>query len=83
MFKRKKTVPRPEGPLTEESLRQWLVDYLAVHVEIPREDIDTAKTFEAYGLDSRVAVRSREHWRRSSNAGSPRACCTSTSPSML
>ena len=50
MFNRKK-VQRPQGPLTEQALRQWLVDYLVVHVEIPREDIDTAKTFEAYGLD--------------------------------
>ncbi|MCP9943732.1 acyl carrier protein [Streptomyces somaliensis] len=57
MFKRKKTVPRPEGPLTEESLRRWLVDYLAVHVEIPRDSIDTSRTFEAHGLDSRVAVQ--------------------------
>ncbi|MEW2275647.1 MULTISPECIES: acyl carrier protein [Streptomyces] len=56
MFNRKK-VQRPQGPLTEQALRQWLVDYLVVHVEIPREDIDTAKTFEAYGLDSRVAVQ--------------------------
>jgi acyl carrier protein len=57
VFKRKKAVPRPKGPLTEESLRQWLIDYLAIHVEIPRESIDTQKTFEAYGLDSRVAVQ--------------------------
>jgi acyl carrier protein len=57
VFKRKKAVPRSEGPLTEESLRQWLTDYLAIHVEIPRESIDTQKTFEAYGLDSRVAVQ--------------------------
>ena len=57
MFKRKKAVPKPEGPLTEDALRQWLTDYLAVQIEIPRQEVDTEKTFESYGLDSRVAVQ--------------------------
>lgn len=57
MFKRKKAVPRPAGPLTEEALRQWLTDYLAAQIEASPQDIDTKKTFESYGLDSRVAVQ--------------------------
>ncbi|MDQ0939349.1 acyl carrier protein [Streptomyces sp. V1I1] len=57
MFRRKKAVPKPDGPLTEESLRQWLTDYLAAQIEVPAGEIDTKKTFESYGLDSRVAVQ--------------------------
>ncbi|MDQ0845610.1 acyl carrier protein [Streptomyces sp. V1I6] len=57
MFKRKKAVPQPQRPLTEAALKQWLTDYLAIHAEIPRDTIDTDKTFESYGLDSRVAVQ--------------------------
>ncbi|MBT2383958.1 acyl carrier protein [Streptomyces sp. ISL-11] len=56
MFGRKKEA-QPTGPLTEESLRQWLVDHLAKRIEVSPSDIDTAKSFEAYGLDSRVAVQ--------------------------
>lgn len=56
MFKRKATA-RPDGPLTEETLRQWLIEHLAQRVETTPDRIDTAKTFEEYGLDSRVAVQ--------------------------
>ncbi|MEV6671273.1 acyl carrier protein [Streptomyces sp. NPDC051162] len=56
MFGRKKE-PLITGPLTEESLRQWLIGHLAQRIEVPPADIDTGKTFEAYGLDSRVAVQ--------------------------
>ncbi|GAA0463002.1 acyl carrier protein [Streptomyces stramineus] len=56
MFGRKKEA-QLTGPLTEESLRQWLVDHLAQRIEVSPSDIDTRKSFEAYGLDSRVAVQ--------------------------
>ncbi|MFI1797537.1 acyl carrier protein [Streptomyces sp. NPDC020379] len=56
MFGRKKEATIA-GPLTEESLRQWLIDHLAKRVEVPPAEIDTGKSFEAYGLDSRVAVQ--------------------------
>ncbi|MEU5419256.1 acyl carrier protein [Streptomyces sp. NPDC001407] len=56
MFGRKKEA-RTTGPLTQESLRQWLIDHLAKRIEVPPADIDTGKSFEAYGLDSRVAVQ--------------------------
>ncbi|MFF7728850.1 acyl carrier protein [Streptomyces sp. NPDC008001] len=57
MFGRKKDAQRIQGPLTEESLRQWLVEHLAQRIEVAPADIDTQKSFEAYGLDSRVAVQ--------------------------
>lgn len=55
MFKRK-TTPAVEGPLTHESLRSWLVADLARRVQVPESEIDTAKPFDSYGLDSRSAV---------------------------
>lgn len=59
MFRRlrRNRVDRIDGPLTEESLRGWLVDHLAARVRIAPQDVDTGKTFEEYGLDSRVAVQ--------------------------
>ncbi|RLU87536.1 polyketide synthase [Streptomyces griseocarneus] len=57
MFGRKKDTARLSGPLTEDSLRQWLIEHLAQRIEVSPADIDTGKTFEAYGLDSRVAVQ--------------------------
>jgi len=46
-----------EGPLTQGKLRAWLVAELARRVKCPESDIDTAKPFDAYGLDSRAAVQ--------------------------
>lgn len=46
-----------DGPLTEESLRGWLIEHLAERVRIAPDEVDTARTFEEYGLDSRVAVQ--------------------------
>ena len=45
-----------DGPLTQESLRAWLVTELADRVKCPESEVDTAKPFDAYGLDSRAAV---------------------------
>jgi acyl carrier protein len=56
MFGRKK-VATIDGPLTHEKLRTWLIDELASMVKIPEADVDTAKPFDAYGLDSRTAVQ--------------------------
>ncbi|HXO82548.1 MAG TPA: acyl carrier protein [Mycobacterium sp.] len=56
MFRRSKT-PAIEGPLTQQSLRSWLVSDLARRVKCPEADVDTAKPFDAYGLDSRTAVQ--------------------------
>ena len=56
MFGRRKT-PTIEGPLTYQSLRQWLIAELARIVKCPQSEVDTAKPFDAYGLDSRTAVR--------------------------
>jgi acyl carrier protein len=45
------------GPVTEDALREWLIAHLAARVGIAREDVDTSRSFEEYGLDSRVAVQ--------------------------
>jgi acyl carrier protein len=57
MFRRRKKVQQLDGPLTAETLRQWLIEHLAARINADPADIDTGKTFEAYGLDSRVAVQ--------------------------
>jgi acyl carrier protein len=49
--------PAIDGPLTHGKLRAWLVTELARRVKCPESDIDTAKSFDAYGLDSRAAVQ--------------------------
>ncbi|MBS1695227.1 MAG: acyl carrier protein [Actinobacteria bacterium] len=56
MFGRTKT-PAIQGPLTNDSLRAWLVTELARRVKCAETDVDTAKPFDAYGLDSRTAVQ--------------------------
>ncbi|MET0996704.1 MAG: acyl carrier protein [Mycobacterium sp.] len=56
MFRRTKT-PTIEGPLTHETLRAWLVTELARRVKCAESEVDTAKPFDAYGLDSRAAVQ--------------------------
>lgn len=53
---RKKTV-EPSGPLTQEALSDWLVNHVADHLKVPRDEIDTSVTFESLGLDSRVVVQ--------------------------
>lgn len=47
----------PSGPLTELALRNWLIGHLATRVDIPAAEIDPTRTFEEYGLDSRVAIQ--------------------------
>ena len=56
MFRRTKT-PTIDGPLTHETLRAWLVTELARRVKCAESEVDTAKPFDAYGLDSRAAVQ--------------------------
>ena len=56
MFKRKRT-PTIDGSLTHEALRAWLVTDLARRVNCAESEVDTAKPFDAYGLDSRTAVQ--------------------------
>ena len=56
MFRRTKT-PTIDGSLTHETLRAWLVTELARRVKCAESEVDTAKPFDAYGLDSRAAVQ--------------------------
>lgn len=58
MFKKsKKKKYAVDGPLTKETLRQWLVAYLADHLKVAKDEIDTSVNLESYGLDSRAAVQ--------------------------
>lgn len=56
MFGRKRS-HTIDGPLTHESLRGWLVTELASRVKCAESEVDTAKPFDVYGLDSRAAVQ--------------------------
>lgn len=44
-------------PISEQVIRQWLIRRLAKQVKVDASTIDTAQTFDAYGLDSIVAVQ--------------------------
>lgn len=57
MLTRKKKAQQIDGPLTSQALRQWLIEHLAARIGTDPADVDTGKTFEEYGLDSRVAVQ--------------------------
>ena len=56
MFRRTRT-PANDGPLTQAALRAWLVTELARRLKCAESEVDTAKPFDAYGLDSRAAVQ--------------------------
>ena len=56
MFGKQQTPPI-EGPLTYDSLRDWMVADLARRLRCAPSEIDTAKPFDALGLDSRNAVQ--------------------------
>ena len=43
--------------INEASIKDWLVQRMAKMKKISPTDVDTARTFEEYGLDSIVAVR--------------------------
>lgn len=47
----------PPGPLTEATLKQWLVQALAGKLSIAAADIDSSKGFEDHGLDSRAGIQ--------------------------
>jgi acyl carrier protein len=53
----RKQTPAIDGPLTHDSLRAWLVADLARRLRCAESEINTAKPFDAYGLDSRNAVQ--------------------------
>ena len=53
----RKQTPAIDGPLTYDSLRAWLVADLARRLRCAESEIDPAKPFDAYGLDSRNAVQ--------------------------
>lgn len=48
---------KPSITPDEAGLRAWLVQWLAKQIKVEPSRIDTAKRFDEYGLDSRVAVQ--------------------------
>jgi acyl carrier protein len=56
-FRRNRAATQIGAPASEEALRGWLIAHLAARVRIAPEAVDTTRTFEEYGLDSRVAVQ--------------------------
>jgi acyl carrier protein len=46
-----------DGPLTEDTLRDWLTRRIASQVELDPGQIDPAVAVHEYGLDSLVAVQ--------------------------
>ena len=57
MFSWNKTPKLPERPVTEQSLRGWLIDAVAQRLSIEPTEVDTGKSFEDYGLDSRAGIQ--------------------------
>ncbi|KVE37888.1 acyl carrier protein [Burkholderia sp. TSV86] len=57
LFGRNKAAAADIGTLSEASIRNWLVERLAKQLKVDRASIDTSKRFDAYGLDSIVAVQ--------------------------
>ena len=77
MFGRNRTATI-DGPLTHEKLRSWLIAELARMFKIDQAQVDTAKPFQAYGLDSRAAVQVSGLWRRSWSVGSRQESSSTT-----
>lgn len=57
MFRRSKARGRVAAPRTEESIRNWLIEQIAIRVGKVPEGIDPGLSFEEYGLDSRATVQ--------------------------
>lgn len=57
LFGKKQELFINDQPLSEEVIRQWLINRLAKQLKVDPVTIDTTKKFEQYGLDSIVAVR--------------------------
>jgi acyl carrier protein len=55
MFKRRRSTI--EGPITSDALRGWLSGEVARRAKCAESQIDTAKPFDTYGLDSLAAVQ--------------------------
>ena len=41
---------------TQETIKNWLINYLAQLTEVPAREIDTKATFSEYGLESGIAM---------------------------
>jgi acyl carrier protein len=56
VFLRNKSERAPDHPVTEEAIRAWMVDYLVDKLSLDPSAVDTARSFEDYGLDSRTGI---------------------------
>ncbi|MFF3372946.1 acyl carrier protein [Streptomyces sp. NPDC002680] len=45
------------GPVTEDAIRAWMVDYLRNKLSVDPSHVDTTRSFEDYGLDSRAGIQ--------------------------
>ncbi|WP_133914314.1 acyl carrier protein [Streptomyces sp. NBC_00582] len=57
MFRRDKNERTPDGPVTEDAIRAWMVDYLVNRLSVEPAAVDTSRSFEDYGLDSRAGIQ--------------------------
>ncbi|MGW2522135.1 acyl carrier protein [Streptomyces sp. NPDC001617] len=57
MFRRNKNERTSDGPVTEETVRAWMVDYLVDKLDVDSSEVDTSRSFEDYGLDSRTGIQ--------------------------
>ncbi|MEU1184204.1 acyl carrier protein [Streptomyces sp. NPDC005820] len=57
MFRRDKNERTSDGPVTEEAIRAWMVDYLVDKLSVDPSTVDTSRAFEDYGLDSRAGIQ--------------------------
>lgn len=56
MFRRNKNEQTSDGPVTEEAIRAWMVDYMVNKLSVAPSTVDTTMSFEDYGLDSRTGI---------------------------
>lgn len=57
MFRRDKNQSTSDGPVTEETIRAWMADYLVDKLSVAPTEVDTTRSFEDYGLDSRAGIQ--------------------------
>ncbi|MGI5459786.1 acyl carrier protein [Streptomyces sp. CA-249302] len=57
MFRRNKNESTTDGPVTEEAIRAWMVDYMVNKLSVDPATVDTSRSFEDYGLDSRTGIQ--------------------------
>ncbi|MEU1799564.1 acyl carrier protein [Streptomyces sp. NPDC019937] len=57
MFRRNKNERTSDDQVTEEAIRAWMVDYMVTKLSVDPSTVDTTRSFEDYGLDSRTGIQ--------------------------